>query len=39
MKDAAYIAAYIAAWMVGLIVLGFAARVMWLFIKIGWDVL
>lgn len=39
MKDAAYLAAYLAAWMIALIVFGFAAKVMWLFIQIGWNVL
>ena len=39
MKDAAYLAAYLAIWMLSLMVLGFACRVMWLLIKIGWDIL
>ena len=39
MKDATYLAAYLAIWMFALIVLGLACRVMWFFFKIGWDVL
>lgn len=39
MKDAAYLATYLAIWMLSLIALGFACRVMWWFIKIGWDIL
>lgn len=39
MKDAAHLATYLAIWLLSLIVLGLACRVMWFFFKIGWDVL
>lgn len=39
MKDAAYLASYLAAWLLSLIALGFACRVMWFFFRIGWEVL
>jgi len=39
MKDVGYVAVLALIWVVALVVMGLAARVMWLLLQLGWNVL
>lgn len=39
MKDVGYVAVLAVIWVVALVVMGLAARVMWFLLQLGWNVL